>query len=447
MPITSKFLKDLRESAEADVPTHPSDAAAQIPDSLSSKKPVTENDEDSMEDDMLDMDENLESDVPTHPSDAAAQIPDSLKEEDEEEEKEDELAEEDEDEEDMELSEEEEEEKLSEEEEKEDELTEEDEDEEEKMSMSEEEESDEDEDLTEEEEKEDELTEEDEEENKLQVKEETDEDEELKEEDSELSDAEEKKMSEEEDEAVKEAADALTKDEELPESFKKKATAIFEAAIKRTTKKRVVAEKKKLVESYNKKLKTTKKKVSETLVNKIDGYLDYVVEEWMKENKVAIEGALRSEITENFISGLKNLFENHYIEVPAKKKNILAEQERKIKSLEKALNEQLNKTVEVRKENVRLKRATITKKLTEGMTVSDAAKFVELCEGVAFDNSKSFGQKLTVIKENYFPKRARAVRDIDASLLTEGGLKHEEVKPKATEVDVFADAISRMVKR
>jgi len=441
MPITSKFLKDLRESAEADVPTHPSDAAAQIPDSLSSKKPVTENDEDSMEDDMLDMDENLESDVPTHPSDAAAQIPDSLKEEDEEEEKEDELAEEDEDEEDMELSEEEEEEKLSEEEEKEDE------DEEEKMSMSEEEESDEDEDLTEEEEKEDELTEEDEEENKLQVKEETDEDEELKEEDSELSDAEEKKMSEEEDEAVKEAADALTKDEELPESFKKKATAIFEAAIKRTTKKRVVAEKKKLVESYNKKLKTTKKKVSETLVNKIDGYLDYVVEEWMKENKVAIEGALRSEIAENFISGLKNLFENHYIEVPAKKKNILAEQERKIKSLEKALNEQLNKTVEVRKENVRLKRATITKKLTEGMTVSDAAKFVELCEGVAFDNSKSFGQKLTVIKENYFPKRARAVRDIDASLLTEGGLKHEEVKPKATEVDVFADAISRMVKR
>lgn len=81
------------------------------------------------------------------------------------------------------------------------------------------------------------------------------------------------------------------------------------------------------------------------------------------------------------------------------------------------------------------------------MTVSDATKFSELCEGVAFENSSSFVQKLKVIKENYFPNKVRQTKDIDASLLTEGGLKHDEVKSNPTEVDVFADVISRMVKR
>ena len=267
------------------------------------------------------------------------------------------------------------------------------------------------------------------------------------EEDAELADDEEEKLSSEEEKDVKEAADALTKDEELPESFKTKVASIFEAAVKRAAKKRADAHKKKLVESYNKKLETTKNKVSETLVNKVDGYLDYVVEEWMKDNKVAIEGALRSEITEKFIVGLKNLFESHYIEVPAEKANILSEQEQKIKKLESELNNELVKSVELRKENIRLKKSSIIKKLTEGMTVSDAAKFQELCEGVSFENTQSFGQKLKVIKETYFPKTSSGSRDIDASLLTEGGLTHTEEPKITTEVDVFASAISRMVKR
>ena len=274
------------------------------------------------------------------------------------------------------------------------------------------------------------------------------EDAELKEEeDVKLDEEEEEKLAEEEEEAVKEATDALTKDEELPESFKTKVASIFEAAVKRTSKKRAAAQSKKLVESYNKKLASNKKKVSDTLVNKVDGYLDYVVEEWMKDNKVAIEGALRSEITEKFIVGLKNLFESHYIEVPAEKANILSEQEHKIKKLEKELNDELVKSVELRKENIRLKKSSIIKKLTEGMTVSDAAKFQELCEGVSFENTQSFGQKLKVIKETYFPKTSTSSRDIDASLLTEGGLTQQDQPKIATEVDVFADTISRMVKR
>ena len=298
---------------------------------------------------------------------------------------------------------------------------------------------------------EDEITESDDadEDEKQAVSEESDEDgEEVKEEDASISKDDEEKLSEEEDEEVKEAADALTKDEELPESFKTKVSSIFEAAVKRTAKKRVTAHKKKLVESYNNKLATSKKKISETLVNKVDGYLDYVVEEWMKDNRVAVEGALRSTITEKFIVGLKDLFESHYIEVPAEKVNVLSEQENKIKKLEKELNDELVKSVELRKENIRLKKSSIIKKLTEGMTVTESAKFVELCEGVSYENANTFGHKLKAIKETYFPKTSKSSSDIDASLLTEGGLMHDDDKPKSnTAVDIYAQAISRMVKK
>ena len=413
MPITSKFLRDIRESAEADLPTHASDAASELPDSLGSKvgaravkaahdgvKAVDSTSAvaagkkksvaaEAVEDDL---EEGAEADLPTHASAAGTQIPDKLSEEDEDE----------------------------------------------KKAVAESDDSDEDDKA---------VTEEEDEDEKKAVAE-SDEEDEVKESDASLSDDDDAKLSEEEEDEVKEAADALTKDEELPESFKTKVSSIFEAAVKRTAKKRVEAHTKKLAESYNTKLAVSKKKISETLVNKVDGYLDYVVEEWMKENRVAVEGALRSEITEKFIVGLKNLFESHYIEVPAHKVNVVTEQESKIKKLEKELNDELVKSVELRKENIRLKKSAIIKKLTEGLTASDAAKFSELCEGVSFENSKTFGQKLKVIKETYFPKTPKSSGDIDASLLTEGGLTHTDDTPKTiTAADIYAETISRLVKR
>ena len=385
MAITSKFLRDIRESAEADLPTHASDTSSGVE---AVKSEETEADDEKKIEEEEDEDEKQ-----------------AVSEESDDEEK-----------------------SAVAEEADEDEITESDDaDEDEKQAVSEESDD----------------------EEKLAVAEESDEDaEEVKEEDASISKDDEEKLSEEEDEEVKEAADALTKDEELPESFKTKVSSIFEAAVKRTAKKRVTAHKKKLVESYNNKLATSKKKISETLVNKVDGYLDYVVEEWMKDNRVAVEGALRSTITEKFIVGLKDLFESHYIEVPAEKVNVLSEQENKIKKLEKELNDELVKSVELRKENIRLKKSSIIKKLTEGMTVTESAKFVELCEGVSYENANTFGHKLKAIKETYFPKTPKSSGDIDASLLTEGGLTHEDDKPKSnTAVDIYAQAISRMVKK
>jgi hypothetical protein len=409
MTTKKKLLKTIRESAEADLPTHPSDASNETPDTLASKgaravkpevdavkaalasKPgstktvASEETEDEMKA------ESADDDLPTSASDAKATIPEEADEDElHEEEDEDHIAEEEED---------------------------------EKKAVAEEEE-----DELHEEEDEDHVTEEDEDEMKL-------------------SEEEEEKLSEEEEEDVKEAADALTKDENLPESFKAKVASIFEAAVKRTAKRRAEAHRAKLAEAYSKKLAAKKKTISETLVNKVDGYLDYVVEEWMKENEVAIETAVRSDITEKFIVGLKNLFESHYIEVPAEKADVITQQEKKIVALERELNEELVKSVELRKENINLKRANIIKKHTEGLTVSDAAKFTDLCEGVSFETAKAFSQKLQVIKETYFPKSPRNSGDLDASLLTEGGLDHIESRPVQTEVDIYAQTISRMVKR
>jgi ribosomal protein S17E len=434
MTAKRKFLKAIRESAEADLPTKSSDASSELPDSLGSKvgsravkkeldgkkiadaagtaKTVAS---EEVEDDKLNEDEN---DLPTNTSAAKKTVPDALDEEEDELK----LSEEDED---SEAVTEEEDEKAVSEEDEDKAVSEEEEDE--KKAVAESDDADADDKAVSEEEED--------------AKEVSEEEDEVK-----LSEEDEEKLAAEEEEDVKEAADAITKDENLPESFKRKVASIFEAAVKRTAKRRTDAFRAKLAEAYNKKLTAKKNQISETLVNKVDGYLDYVVEEWMKQNEVAIESSLRSTVTEKFIVGLKGLFESHYIDIPAEKTDVVSQQEKKIAALEKELNEELTRSVELRKENVALKKATIIKKHTEGLTVSDASKFAELCEGVSFDSAKAFSQKLQVIKETYFPKSPRKSGDLDASLLTEGGLEHEETSP-VTGVDVYAQTISRMVKR
>jgi len=393
MSTTKKLLKNIREDHSAALPTHPSDASAELPDTLAGKtgarpvKPEVDGTKAGVvakkaaHEETEAVAEDAAADLPVHPSDAAAQIPDKLKEEDEKEADEDD------------------------------------------MEMSESSHSD--------EEKEDKK----------------DEKKEMSEADISLTAEEEDKLSDEEEEDMKESVNALTSEENLPEAFKEKIATIFEAAVKRTAKKRVNLHTKKLVETYNKKLTENTSEISETLIDKVDGYLDYVVEEWMKENEVAIEGSLRSEITEKFIVGLKGLFESHYVEVPAEKADVLALQESTIAKLEKDLNEELAKSVEIRKENIQLKKDALVKKHTEGLTVSDTAKFKELCEGVSFDSVETFSQKLKVIKETYFPKNPKCSGDLDASLLIEGGIAHEDTAQSMTEVDVYAEAISRMVKR
>ena len=140
------------------------------------------------------------------------------------------------------------------------------------------------------------------------------------------------------------------------------------------------------------------------LAEKVDGYLDYVVGEWMKENELAIERGLKGEIAEDFITGLKSLFEEHYIDVPDEKYDILESQAQKIEELESKLNETMNKLTEKKQSEDSLVREATIKEVSSDLAETQVEKFASLVEDVEFTDKESFEEKLNTLKENYFPK-------------------------------------------
>ena len=190
-----------------------------------------------------------------------------------------------------------------------------------------------------------------------------------------------KEETEAEDEKIDVTADvdALVKDEDLSEEFKSKAATIFESSVNS----KVKEAKKKMMAGYEEKLKEESEKAKGELVEKVDSYLAYVVEEWMKENELALERGIKGEIAEDFISGLKKLFEEHYISVPDEKYDVLEDQASKIESLEKKLNEEIEKN------------------------------FNKLAEEVEYKNEEDFKAKVATIKESYFGAKKEASSDID----------------------------------
>ena len=222
------------------------------------------------------------------------------------------------------------------------------------------------------------------------------------------SDAEKKdeKVKEEKEEKkdidVKEHVDALVAGEDsLSEEFKTKAATVFEAAIKSKVKE--IAEE--MQADYDKKLTEETSKSKDELVEKVDSYLAYVVEEWMKENELALERGIKGEIAEDFISGLKKLFEDHYIDVPDEKYNVLEDQSSKIEELEKKLNESIEKNVELSKENGEHKRQNIIDEASEDLADTQKEKFNKLAEEVEYSNEEDFKTKVATIKESYFGKK------------------------------------------
>ena len=201
---------------------------------------------------------------------------------------------------------------------------------------------------------------------------------------------------------VKEHVDALVAgDDSLSEEFKTKAATVFEAAIKSKVKE--IAEE--MQADYDKKLAEETSKSKDELVEKVDSYLAYVVEEWMKENELALERGIKGEIAEDFISGLKKLFEDHYIDVPDEKYNVLEDQSSKIEELEKKLNESIEKNVELSKENGNFKRQNIIDEASEDLADTQKEKFNKLAEEVEYSNEEDFTAKVKTIKESYFGKK------------------------------------------
>ena len=199
---------------------------------------------------------------------------------------------------------------------------------------------------------------------------------------------------------VKEDVSALISGEDLSEEFKIKAATIFEAAVKS----KIRSEVERMEESYAVQLEEATEVVKEELSEKVDGYLSYVVEEWMKENEIAVERGLKGEIAEDFISGLKQLFEDHYIDVPDEKYDILEAQSEKISELEEKLNTSIQENIERKKVVESLTRDAIMHEMSEELTVTEMEKFKSLTEELEFVSEESFRQKLDTLKEGYFPK-------------------------------------------
>ena len=209
---------------------------------------------------------------------------------------------------------------------------------------------------------------------------------------------------------VKEHVDALIAGEkDLTEEFKAKAATIFEAAIKSKVKE--IAEE--MEADYNTKLEQESAKAKSELTEKVDSYLAYVVEEWMKENEIALERGIKGEIAEDFINGLKKLFEDHYIDVPDEKYNVLEDQAGKIEKLEKELNEQIQKNVELNKEVGTKVRDEIKAKVSEDLADTAKEKFAKLAEEIEWSDADSFKQKCETIKESYFGKKEEVKDKLD----------------------------------
>jgi len=200
---------------------------------------------------------------------------------------------------------------------------------------------------------------------------------------------------------VKEHVDALMNGEgDLSEEFKRKAATVFEAAVKSKVREEV----ERLEEDYRKDLDENMDKTKTELTEKVDNYLNYVVEEWTKENELAIERGLKGEIAEDFISGLKQLFEDHYIDVPDEKYDVLEAQSQKISELEAKLNEEVEKNIGFKNNNAKLVREQVISQCTGDLTEVEIEKFKSLTEDVDFTDEDSFRSKLGTLKESYFPK-------------------------------------------
>ena len=193
--------------------------------------------------------------------------------------------------------------------------------------------------------------------------------------------------------------EALTAEEAtLSEGFKGKAQIIFEAAIKS----KMSSEIDRLEESYGDKLAEETTTIREDLTSKINDYLTYVVENWMEDNKLAVEKGIRTEIAENFMSALQTTFKEHYIEVPDGKEDMFDEIVNKADDLEEQLSEAVDKSIALKKANVVLERAARFTDIAEGLTANDTEKLRDLTKDIDFDSVEQFSEKVSTIKEAYF---------------------------------------------
>ena len=234
----------------------------------------------------------------------------------------------------------------------------------------------------------------------------------------------------------------VSTDADLSEEFKDKAATIFETAVRT----RIKEQTKILEAQFEEKLSTEKETMKEAMVEKVDSYLNYVVEEWMKENELAVERGIRTEIAEDFITGLKDLFKEHYIDVPEEKYNVLDDLTNQVKDLEGKLNEQIEKNVNLTKEVNNSERANLVAEVSADLADTEKEKFASMAENVEFESAPKFREKLETIKESYFPK-TKIEEDLSKDEVDSVAANGPAVEASSDAMAAYTAAISRNLKK
>ena len=241
---------------------------------------------------------------------------------------------------------------------------------------------------------------------------------------------------------------AMFQGEELSEELQNKAKTIFEAAVVARVNNKIND----IVEDVNDVLEERVEKIEESYGEKVDEYLTYTVNEWVKDNKLAIESGIRSEMYESFISGMRKVFDDHYINFPEEEISIAEDLQNKVVELEKGLNETLEENAKLHKENKEAHKKTVVDDVTDGLSEAQKDKLVELYENIEVDsndeNFDKFRANAVLIRENYFPKEVSTVEDSD-TLIDDAPVDKETItedRPINTAVDNYVKTLNRYVK-
>jgi len=239
---------------------------------------------------------------------------------------------------------------------------------------------------------------------------------------------------------VEEDVEALLAGEELSEDFQEKARTIFETAIKA----KVATVQEELKAQYEATLEEEVFLIKEELTTRVDAYLEYVAEEWMTENKLAVESGLKAEMTESFLTGMKSLFEEHYVQIPEEKYDVTAAMVEKLDEMEDKLNEQIKSNIALNQRLAESVADVIFSDVCEGLALSQKDKLASLAENVEFDSEDTYREKLVTLRNSYFPENAGAQRD-ESENISEGS--EVSTQPVTGLMESYLDTLTRVSKK
>ena len=243
---------------------------------------------------------------------------------------------------------------------------------------------------------------------------------------------------------IEEDVNALLEGEDLSEEFQEKARTIFEAAIRS----KVIEIKEELQEAYENALIEEVQLIKEELTERLDAYLEYVADEWINENALAVEHGLKTEMTDSFLVGMKQLFEDHYVSIPEDRYDVIESMVDKLDEMEEKLNEQIERNVALNRRLAESVADVIFAEVAEGLALSQKDKLASLAENVEFDSEENYREKLVTLRESYFPTRPTGTQRNETETLSEDFVTGENLTESVSPaMEAYLQTLSRVVKK